>query len=228
MLAEINELQNRAVNQLVEILKTQNKSSYTFRAPTGSGKTYMMADFMNRLLEQNQQIIFLVSSLSKSDLARQNYEKFCEYRDKNNFTNLNPYLINSDIASEERLHISDYNVYLLPRDLYKENSRLMQGPMLAFLTEIKMVKYKSIVWIKDECHIATSNLDAIAPIYFDTTVNFSATPKLSRGQHPDVEITNEEAELCKLIKKVNWGEKQIQSEMQLRNLRKSKQVIEIC
>lgn len=207
MLAEINELQNRAVNQLVEILKTQNKSSYTFRAPTGSGKTYMMADFMNRLLEQNQQIIFLVSSLSKSDLARQNYEKFCEYRDKNNFTNLNPYLINSDIASEERLHIpSDYNVYLLPRDLYKENSRLMQGPMLAFLTEIKMVKYKSIVWIKDECHIATSNLDAIAPIYFDTTVNFSATPKLSRGQHPDVEITNEEAELCKLIKKVNWGE----------------------
>lgn len=207
MLAEIIELQDRAVNQLIEILKTNKKSSYTFRAPTGSGKTYMMADFMNRMLEQNRQIIFLVSSLSKSDLARQNYEKFCEYRDKNNFINLNPYLISSDIAGEERLHIpSDYNVYLLPRDLYKENSRLMQGPMLAFLTEIKMIENKAIVWIKDECHIATSNLDAIAPLYFDTTVNFSATPKLSRGQHPDVEITDEEAELCKLIKKVNLGE----------------------
>jgi type III restriction enzyme len=207
MLAEIKELQDRAVNQLIEIVKTQNKNSYTFRAPTGSGKTYMMADFMNRMLEQNQHIIFLVSSLSKSDLAQQNYDKFCEYRDKNNFTNLNPYLINSDIAGEERLHIpSDYNVYLLPRDLYKENSRLMQGPMLAFLTEIKMAKNKAIVWIKDECHIATSNLDAIAPQYFDTTINFSATPKLSRGQYPDVEITDEEAELCKLIKQVTWGE----------------------
>ncbi len=207
MLAEIKELQNGAVNQLIEAIKTQNKSSYTFRAPTGSGKTYMMADFMNRMLEQNQKIIFLVSSLSKSDLARQNYDKFCEYRDKNNFTNLNPYLINSDIAGEERLHIpSDYNVYLLPRDLYKENSRLMQGPMLAFLTEIKMIEYKAIVWIKDECHIATSNLDAIAPVYFDTTVNFSATPKLSRGQHPDVEITDAEAEQCRLIKTVTWGD----------------------
>ena len=63
MLAEIKELQNGAVNQLIEAIKTQNKSSYTFRAPTGSGKTYMMADFMNRMLEQNQKIIFLVSSL---------------------------------------------------------------------------------------------------------------------------------------------------------------------
>ena len=164
---------------------------------------------MNRMLGQNQHIIFLVSSLSKSDLALQNYDKFCEYREKNNFTNLNPYLMNSDIVGEERLHIpSDYNVYLLPRDLYKENSRLMQGPMYAFLTEIKMIKNKAIVWIKDECHIATSNLDTIAPLYFDTTVNFSATPKLSRGQHPDVEITDQEAEQCKLIKTVNWGDEE--------------------
>ena len=113
MLGEIVELQNRAVSQLIEVIKNKNKSLYTFRAPTGSGKTYMIADFMNRLLQQNQQIIFLVSSLSKSDLAQQNYEKFCEYRDNNNFTKLNPYLMNSDIAGEDRLYIpSYYNIYL--------------------------------------------------------------------------------------------------------------------
>ncbi len=207
MLAEVIELQDNAVSRLIEAIKTQHKSSYTFRAPTGSGKTYMMADFMNRMLEKNHNLVFLVSSLSKSDLAGQNYEKFCEYRDESNFIHLNPYLINSDIADEERLHIpSDYNVYLLPRDLYKKNSRLMQGPMYAFLTQLRMVEHKSIIWIKDECHIATRNLDALAPRYFSTTVNFSATPKLSRGQYPDVEITDEEAELCKLIKTITWGE----------------------
>ena len=122
MLAEIKELQDSAVKQLIEVIKTQNKSSYTFRAPTGSGKTYMMADFMNQILSLYPQIIFLVSSLSKSDLAQQNFEKFCEYRDNHNFNTLNPYLITSDIASEERLHIPcDYNVYLLPRDLYKNS-----------------------------------------------------------------------------------------------------------
>ena len=65
MLAEIQELQNDAVSQLIATLKSTPKDSYTFRAPTGSGKTYMMADFMNRILENNKDVIFLVSSLSK-------------------------------------------------------------------------------------------------------------------------------------------------------------------
>ena len=207
MLAEIQELQNDAVSKLIAAIKTNRKDTYTFRAPTGSGKTYMMADFMNRMIEINSNIIFLVSSLSKSDLARQNYEKFCEYRDKHYFNNLNPYLMTSNIVGEERLYIpSDFNVYLLPRDLYKKDSRLMQGPMANFLAEMRFNKAKAIIWIKDECHIATSNLDAIAPRYFEATVNFSATPKLSRGQHPDVEITDSEAEQCDLIKRIVWGD----------------------
>lgn len=78
MLAEIQELQNSAVLKLITEIKIHRKDSYTFKAPTGSGKTFMMADFMNRMLEINPDIIFLVSSLSKSDLAEQNYEKFCE------------------------------------------------------------------------------------------------------------------------------------------------------
>lgn len=209
MLAEIQELQNDAVSKLINAIKDNQKASYTLRAPTGSGKTYMMADFMNQMVEINSDIVFLVSSLSKSDLAAQNYEKFCEYRDKNYFNRLNPYLMSSSIAGEERLYIpSDFNVYLLPRDLYKKDSRLMQGPMLNFLAEMHFIQKKRIIWIKDECHIATSNLDAIAPNYFDATINFSATPKLSRGQYPDVEITDSEAEQCGLIKRVVWGDEE--------------------
>lgn len=207
MLQEIIELQTNSVNKLIDIVEANQKSEYTFRAPTGSGKTFMMADFMNKMLQRRDDIVFLVSSLSKSDLAKQNYDKFCEYRDELGFSNINPYLINSEISGEERLYIpNDNNVYLLPKDLYKKDSRLMAGPFQSFLTEIRFIKHKSIVWIKDECHIATKNLDAIATDYFYCTVNFSATPKLSRGQHPDVEITDEEAENCKLIKRIQWGE----------------------
>ena len=207
MLAEIQELQNDAVSKLIAAIKMDEKRTYTFRAPTGSGKTFMMADFMDRMLEINSDIVFLVSSLSKSDLAEQNYEKFCEYHDKYYFNNLDPYLITSNIAGEERLYIPvDHNVYLLPRDLYKKDSRLMRDPMANFLAEMRFMKGKSIIWIKDECHIATSNLDAIAPDYFAATINFSATPKMSRGQHPDVEITDSQAEQVGLIKRVVWGD----------------------
>ena len=50
MLQEARDLQNNAVGSLVNIVLKENKPEFTFKAPTGSGKTYMMADFMNRIL----------------------------------------------------------------------------------------------------------------------------------------------------------------------------------
>lgn len=209
MLIEAIELQKKAVSDLVEKLKS--KDEITFRAPTGSGKTYMMADLMNRVLASNENIVFLVSSLSKGDLARQNYDKLCEYSEKGDFPCIKPYLISSEVAGEERLFVpTDYNVYLLPRDLYKAGGRLMQGAMESFLQNLTLDKSfcgcgKEIYLIKDECHIATNNLDNLSAKYFAKILNFSATPNLKRGQNPDVEITDEEAVLAKLIKQVERG-----------------------
>ncbi|MDR2652103.1 MAG: DEAD/DEAH box helicase family protein [Prevotellaceae bacterium] len=206
MLQEVKDLQNDAVRKLVDEVK-KGKKETVFKAPTGSGKTFMMADFMNRYLAERNDVIFLVSSLSKGDLARQNYEKFCEYSNRRFFANVNPYLINSEIAGEERLYIPDtYNVYVLPRDLYKKASRIKeQGVLFNFFLQIRS-KGKFIFLIKDECHIATKNLDGLNDS-FEKIINLSATPKLSRGQHPDVEISNESAVNAKLIKSVEWGEK---------------------
>lgn len=213
MLQQAKDLQNRAVTQLVSAL-SQGKKEYTFRAPTGSGKTYMMADFMNRILATQSNVVFLVSSLSKSELAEQNYNSFCALSRNGTFPNLNPHLINSETSGEGALHIpTDHNVYVLPRDLYKEKSRLKEeGTFLNFLQTMKgnlfskteaSLAGKIIYVIKDECHIATSNLDELGN-YFSVIINFSATPKLSRKQLPDVEITNSDAEEAKLIKQVKF------------------------
>jgi len=206
MKQEAIDLQQNAVTFLVELTSAQDE--ITFKAPTGSGKTYMMADMMNRILSVDKNVIFLVSTLSKGDLATQNFEKFQEYSAKGNFPELKPYLISSQIAGEERLFVpTDYNVYLLPRDLYKKGGRLMQGVMEGFLltttgTELVGGSSKKVYLIKDECHIATNNLDNLSEKFFTKTYNFSATPKLSRGQHPDVEIKNDDAVNAKLIKDI--------------------------
>ena len=206
MRQEAIDLQQNAVTALVEL--TARQDEMTFKAPTGSGKTYMMADMMNRILSQDKNVFFLVSTLSKGDLATQNYEKFQEYSAKGNFPELEPYLISSQIAGEERLFVpTDFNVYLLPRDLYKKGGRLMQGAMEGFLQNMTSVKWlggqeKKVYLIKDECHIATNNLDNLSVKFFTQIYNFSATPKLSRGQHPDVEIKNDDAVNAKLIKDI--------------------------
>lgn len=206
MLKEAIELQQNAVTKLVEL--TGTKDELTFKAPTGSGKTYMMADFMNRIIEENEDVIFIVSTLSKGNLAKQNFDKFKEYSNGGIFANINPYLITSEISGEELLYVpTQYNVYVLPRDLYKKGGRLMQGAMENFLLTMTMEKWfggneKKIYLIKDECHIQTNNLDNLSDKYFEKVYNFSATPKLTRRQIPDVEITADEAVNAKLIKYV--------------------------
>ena len=212
MLKEAIELQQNAVSRLVELIKERDE--LTFRAPTGSGKTYMMADFMDRILVENEDVVFLVYTLSKCNLAQQNFDKFQEYREKGRFSNLNPYLISSEVSGEEALFVpTDYNVYVLPRDLYKKGGRLMQGAMDNFLQTMTMNEWfggkeKRIYLIKDECHVATNNLDSLSASYFDKVLNFSATPKLSRRQVPDVEITDTEAVNAKLIKYVELSDEE--------------------
>ena len=211
MLQEAIDLQQNAVAELVNKLSS-SKREITFRAPTGSGKTRMMSDFMNRILGSRQDVIFIVSTLSKGNLAEQNFKVFKACADKRIFPNLNPYLISSEAADEERLFIpDDYNVYVLPRDLYKETANLKkQGVLLNFLETISSNLFgngqnKKIYLIKDECHVATNNLDELGR-FFSKVINFSATPNLKRGQLPDVTITDSDAEQAKLIKHVELDE----------------------
>lgn len=217
----IKDLQNEAVSKLYGLLPY--KKEITFKAPTGSGKTYMMSDLMNRVLSQDKDVIFIVSTLSKGNLAEQNFKAFMRFAKE--FKHLKPFLISSESSGENALDIPlDFNVYVLARDLYKEKSKLKQGAFAHFLyaqkglsadlshlgqKEIK--KAKKIYLIKDECHIATSNLDELildskGKGYFEKVINLSATPKLSRGQNPDVQISEAEAVSAKLIKEAEFIE----------------------
>lgn len=210
MLQEVIDLQKEAVANIISQLNI--KDNITFKSPTGSGKTYMMADVMDKIISQNSDIIFLVSSLSKGELAQQNEDKFEEYVKNKIFNHINPYLISNNTGKESRLYIpTDYNVYVLPRDLYKRKSKLKSGGALINFLDV-MTKPspfgmgKKIFLIKDESHITTTNLDNLKEKYFTKTINCSATPKFkNKTDKPDVQITEESAVSTKLIKKVVYG-----------------------
>lgn len=211
MLQKARDLQQNAVAELYKkITLDSSKTEFTFRAPTGSGKTRMMADLMNQVLQSDSNIVFLVSTLSKGGLAEQNFQEFTKCVNSGTFIKLKPHLISSEANGEERLYIpSDYNVYVLPRDLYKKDSKLMeQGVMLNFLMELTMKQGKILYLIKDECHQKTKNIDELNRLngFFSKVINCSATPDFKKGQHPDVEITDDDAVNAKLIKQVEMGD----------------------
>lgn len=218
MLQEAIDLQQNAIAELtaksIRLLRKKGAKQppqLTFRAPTGSGKTRMMAEFMNRIIALNPDVVFLVSTLSKGNLANQNYEEFQRCVFSGVTPNLNPHLISSEAGEEERLFIPDgFNVYVLARDLYKTNARLKeQGVLQDFLERTTTNLFgsgsnKSIWLIRDECHQATNNLNNISSTYFEKIINMSATP--SRGQNPDVIISDDDAVNAKLIKRVELGD----------------------
>ena len=208
MLQEVIDLQNEAVSKLLSCV--ESKREVTFKAPTGSGKTYMMSDLMNRILERDSNVVFVVSTLSKGSLGEQNYKAF-ERFSRERFSHLKPFLIDSNDSGEEALHIdTNYNVYVLPHGLYKEKSKLKQGALVNFLNHISpdLLKHnqgKKIYLIKDECHISTKNLDSLiadSKGYFQKVINISATPKIANGQTPNVEITESQAVNANLIKSI--------------------------
>lgn len=198
MLDDVKILQERAISKLVQAIS--EKDDVVFKAPTGSGKTFIMARVMEEILTKDDNVVFIVSSLSKANLAQQNFDKFSEYLELGLVQHLNPYLISSENSGENALYISSFdNVYVLPRDLYKDKSKLKaQQAFLKFLLEIKN-QGRDLYLIKDECHVKTSNLDELKS-FFTKILNISATPR----KKPDVEISEQDAIQASLIKQVQY------------------------
>lgn len=204
MTQEALELQENAVKQLL-YLAQHNQKDITLKAPTGSGKTRMMAAFMHGMLDFDSSIIFLVSTLSKGSLATQNYESFVELASACIYPNLKPFYISSGAESKNTEYSLDIdtsaNVYVLPTNQFTKSSRIYkERALLKFLQNIKE-NGKKIMLIRDEAHIATNKLENELQEYFTQTLHFSATPKKDTF---DVEIKESEAVKAGLIKSVEW------------------------
>lgn len=227
MKSEIIELQERTVQSIYNLAK-KGKNSITVKAPTGSGKTHIMANLMNKMIADDENIIFIVSILSKGKLASQSYNKFSDLA-LNKYTKLRPCYISSGNENtkntEYSLYIDDTcNVFVLPTSQYTENSRIHKERVLQSFLDNCLKKKKKIILVRDECHIATNNLKKISD-YFYQTINFSATPI---NDEYDVVITEDDAVSVNLIKDVEYINFDIELKEDLNNaLNKFKEIREI-
>lgn len=209
MQKEIIELQERAVQSIYKLANKDYKT-ITLKAPTGSGKTHIMANFINKMITNNDNIVFIVSVLSKGRLATQIYDSF-NALSLNVYTKLKPYYVSSggenSKNTEYSLYIDDScNVYVLPTSQYTDNSRIHKERSFINFLEDSKNKGKKIILIRDESHIATNKLDLLSN-YFYQTINFSATPKDDKY---DVIITEDDAVKSNLIKQVEYIENDIE------------------
>ncbi|MXR13643.1 hypothetical protein DR085_01990 [Mycoplasma flocculare] len=210
------------------ILANKKEAIY-FKAPTGSGKTFMIINFIDYLIswskqELNLALVFVIVTLSSAELPLQIAKSFSEYRHYINNRDLKINHIESPSNSKKQKVEKNYkfyaeqnNIYIMGGASFRKNSILREEEAIeSFLAEIKQKNYK-LVYIRDEAHIGgeirlktnkeerffEENMQKSA----DFVLKMTATPD---GKHNLIELSEKElnedsVKLLKTEKHHNFG-----------------------
>ncbi|QVK04946.1 MULTISPECIES: DEAD/DEAH box helicase family protein [Mycoplasma mycoides group] len=159
--------QEFAVQQIVDKYHIENKKIIDFQAPTGSGKTFMMINAIDKLITTypNEKFTFVIVTLSTAELPKQLYDNLNDYKQylDNNITieyQESPSSSNTKLKDQHfQIKAKQNNVLILGTQSFGKNRIFTeQGIIHSFLDEIKNQDYK-LVYIRDEAHIGgeTSN-----------------------------------------------------------------------
>ena len=70
---KLTNTQQNAVNELVNEFDPNSKNIVYFKAPTGSGKTFMIANVINDITKKyfEEKLLFVIATLSSAELPKQ-------------------------------------------------------------------------------------------------------------------------------------------------------------
>ncbi|WXA54303.1 DEAD/DEAH box helicase family protein [Mycoplasmopsis canis] len=222
---------NALVNKTLNSIESNIPDATYFKAPTGSGKTFMMLNYVDQLiewskLESGQKLVFVIVTLSSAELPKQMEESFKSYKD---------YLLNKDIQIERiespsnisknskveknyQFFAKENHLYIMGGASFRKNSILSeQGSIESFLGEIRLNGYK-LIYIRDEAHIGAEvkktnqyekNFEEKMQNSAHFIVKMTATPKTD---HDLIELTEREIldDKVQLLKNKKYYNKNIE------------------
>lgn len=205
---QLKDYQNIAIKKLLfrskELLEQSGEKKIIFKAPTGSGKTIMVAEFLKQLIDDKEikaPLSFIWTAPRK--LHAQSKQKLEKYYEDTRALECSDFedLTDKRIAENEILFLNWESINKKDKNtIVKENE---QEFYLSKIIENTKEKGQEIVLIIDESHHhATSEIsqDLIADIAPRLTIEVSATPVI---QNPDeiVSVPLENVKLEGMIKK---------------------------
>ena len=199
--------QEIAIKELIETsIKLLNKSGnkkLVFKAPTGSGKTIMVAEFIKRLVESKQyskDIAFIWTAPRK--LHEQSKEKLDSYYEATRTIQCSYFedLTDKQIQAGEVLFFNWESINKKDNVYIRENEN--DNNLTSIVDRTKLADRSIVLLVDESHHHATSEIskDLIADIGPDLTIEISATPILN---DPDemVTIDIEDVKIEGMIKK---------------------------
>ena len=215
---ELTSAQKQAVHQLTEHYKLVRQNhlsgSYKnvyFKAPTGSGKTFMASKLIANILDYenltlNNKTIIIVATVSNADLPKQFANKLKEYQKYNLFNQYQIEHIQSPSVTKSNkredykgFHLANNKVFVLGTSSFGKHTIFYQNNVLDNLIKECEINGYKIVFIRDEAHIGSRERIGKAELkrfddYMEHNARFilrmTATPPLSNNKL--VEITTDD------------------------------------
>ena len=170
----IHELNNKS-KKLVKV--EYEKPHIIFSSPTGSGKTYMMSEYLALISSQMENLVFIWIAPGKLHIQSQN--KIKKYNEKTN--KINPIFFenisNNQLIENDVLFLNWESINKKDNLIYRENEQDFYLEKIINNTKLENLK---IILVIDESHHAMdteksqSLINIINP---DLTLSVSATPK---------------------------------------------------
>lgn len=160
---KLTNTQQNAVNELVNEFDPNNKNIVYFKAPTGSGKTFMIANVINDITKKyfGEKLLFVIATLSSAELPQQmknNLEDYKYYLDFGTYLNIEKVDSPSNSKTNNKLDatysiIAEKNKILIfgTSSFGKNKIFTEEGVFDAFIDQIKNEEYK-LIYIRDEAH----------------------------------------------------------------------------
>ena len=209
---QLTKSQNDAVSKL--FVKYLNRDEYnltSFKAPTGSGKTFMASELISRIfseeLGKKKKTVIIFATISNAELPKQLAKKLENYKKFHEFNNYKIEYIYSPSSGKsnkmediKEFNLEDNKVFVFGTSSFGKNKLFNQNRTLEnFIQESKIKDYQ-IIFIRDEAHIGgkgkielskydLKNFDDKVKSAASFIVQMTATPKDSKNF---VELTNEE------------------------------------
>ena len=160
---KLTNTQQNAVNELVNEFDPNNKNIVYFKAPTGSGKTFMIANVINDITKKyfGEKLLFVIATLSSAELPQQmknNLEDYKYYLDFGTYLNIEKVDSPSNSKTNNKSDathsiIAEKNKILIfgTSSFGKNKIFTEEGVFDAFIDQIKNEEYK-LIYIRDEAH----------------------------------------------------------------------------
>lgn len=160
---KLTNTQQNAVNELVNEFDSNNKNIVYFKAPTGSGKTFMIANVINDITKKyfGEKLLFVIATLSSAELPQQmknNLEDYKYYLDFGIYLNIEKVDSPSNSKTNNKSDathsiIAEKNKILIfgTSSFGKNKIFTEEGVFDAFIDQIKNEEYK-LIYIRDEAH----------------------------------------------------------------------------